>query len=268
MHRNPARRGLVEKPEAWPWSSFVHYATGVMGTVEIESEWTARRREGNKMLVSGHSCLHPSQSTRRMGHPQRWQGRESKCRKGGPPAYCLMSNHVHLLAVPRQADALAKTLKHTHGRYATYWNAKHGSTGHVWQGRFYSCPLDRPHLWNALRYTELNPVRAGLVVEAAAWPWSSAAIHCGRAAADSWLGMHEWLEQWDAHSWREYLSAGGSESEITAVRQCTHSGRPLGTEEFVKDLEEKVMRSLAPRKGGRPPRGVEDGRQSGFVFEP
>jgi putative transposase len=78
--------------------------------------------------------------------------------------YCLMSNHVHLVMVPRQADALAKTLKHTHGQYAAYWNAKFRSSGHVWQGRYYSCPLDRPHLWEALRYTELNPVRAGLVV--------------------------------------------------------------------------------------------------------
>ena len=53
MHRNPVRRGLVEKPEDWPWSSFVHYATGKIGAVEIESEWTARRREMNKMLVRG-----------------------------------------------------------------------------------------------------------------------------------------------------------------------------------------------------------------------
>jgi putative transposase len=53
IHRNPVRRGLVEKPEDWPWSSFVHYARGTMGTVEIESEWTARRREMNKMLVRG-----------------------------------------------------------------------------------------------------------------------------------------------------------------------------------------------------------------------
>ncbi len=80
--------------------------------------------------------------------------------------YCLMSNHVHLVMVPHQADALAATLKHTQGRYAAYWNAKHGSSGHVWQGRYYSCPLDRQHLWEALRYTELNPVRAGLVAEA------------------------------------------------------------------------------------------------------
>ena len=90
--------------------------------------------------------------------------------------YCVMSNHVHLVMVPRHVDALAKSLKHTHGRFAAYWNAKYHSSGHVWQGRYYSCPLDQTHLWQALRYTELNPVRAGLVVEAEAWTWSSAAI--------------------------------------------------------------------------------------------
>lgn len=74
-----------------------------------------------------------------------------------------MSNHVHLIVVPRRSDALAQALKHTHGRYASYCNVSHTSSGHVWQGRYYSCPLDSSHLWEALRYTELNPVRAGLV---------------------------------------------------------------------------------------------------------
>ena len=73
--------------------------------------------------------------------------------------YCLMSNHVHLVAVPQSKDALARSLKQTHGRFASYWNAVNGSSGHVWQGRYYSCPLDDNHLWEALRYIELNPVR-------------------------------------------------------------------------------------------------------------
>jgi putative transposase len=75
--------------------------------------------------------------------------------------YCLMSNHVHLVAAPHKADSLAAALKQTHGRYASYWNAVHASSGHVWHGRFYSCPLDQPHLWEALRYAELNPARRG-----------------------------------------------------------------------------------------------------------
>jgi putative transposase len=78
---------------------------------------------------------------------------------------CLMSNRVHLVLVPRRAESLGLALKHAHGRYASYWNAIHLSSGHVWQGRYYSCPLDEPHLWEALRYTDLNPVRAGLVTE-------------------------------------------------------------------------------------------------------
>ncbi|MFY9852713.1 MAG: transposase, partial [Terracidiphilus sp.] len=59
MHRNPVIRGLVETPEDWPWSSFVHYATGAVGAVEIESEWTAQRREANQMPVSGQLCSPP-----------------------------------------------------------------------------------------------------------------------------------------------------------------------------------------------------------------
>ena len=182
--------------------------------------------------------------------------------------YCLMSNPVHLVLVPHQADTLATALKQTHGRYAAYWNAKHRSSGHVWQGRYYSCPLDREHLWKALRYTELNPVRAGLVAEATSWIWSSAAVHCGAAAAEGWLAMDEWKGRWDFSHWREYLAAGETEPERMAVRQCTHTGRPLGSEEFVHELEAATKRTLAPRKGGRPSNAVKEDRQSKLLFEP
>src|SRR5580658_5444996 len=77
-------------------------------------------------------------------------------------------------------------LKETHGRFASYWNAVHHSTGHVWQGRYYSCPLDEPHLWEALRYTESHPVRASLVTRAECWNWSSATAHCGADATEAW----------------------------------------------------------------------------------
>ena len=73
-----------------------------------------------------------------------------------------MPNHVHLILSPSRANGMAQTLRDTNGRYATYLNARQGASGHVWQGRYYSCPMDSNHLWNALRYVELNPVRAGL----------------------------------------------------------------------------------------------------------
>jgi putative transposase len=110
--------------------------------------------------------------------------------------YCLMSNHVHLIAVPTLPDGLALACRNAHGRYAAYWNAIHGASGHAWQGRFYSCPLDEVHLWAALRYTELNPVRAGLVSEPECWPWSSAAVHCGKTQAVPWLDDTLWRNRW------------------------------------------------------------------------
>ena len=86
---------------------------------------------------------------------------------------------VYLVVIPHKPEALAFAFKQAHGRYASYWNASHRSSRHAWQGRFYSCPLDRTHLWEALRYTELNPVWAKLVSKPEEWPWSSAAAHCG-----------------------------------------------------------------------------------------
>src|SRR5579885_3491355 len=64
--------------------------------------------------------------------------------------YCLMSNHVHLVVTPVKINSLPLAMKNTHGQYASYWNASHSSSGHVWQGRYYSCPLDSTHLWRAL----------------------------------------------------------------------------------------------------------------------
>ena len=78
-------------------------------------------------------------------------------------AFCLMSNHVHWIIVPGTEDSLARLFRRVHGRYAQYLNARRQRNGHLWQNRFYSCPLGETHLWTALRYVELNPVRAGLV---------------------------------------------------------------------------------------------------------
>jgi putative transposase len=108
-------------------------------------------------------------------------------------------------------------------------------------------------------------VRARLVMAAEAWTWSSAAAHCGTAEA-GWLAMEAWNERWDVARWREYLQTEESASELRAMRQSTHTGRPLGSEEFVRALEERTERTLAPRRGGRPAKFVEDARQEEFVF--
>ena len=91
--------------------------------------------------------------------------------------WCLMSNHVHLIALPRREDSLAILLRRVHGRYAQYYNIHSGRTGHLWQNRFFACALGQDHLWTALAYVDRNPVRAGIVRQAADYRWSSAAAH-------------------------------------------------------------------------------------------
>jgi putative transposase len=179
--------------------------------------------------------------------------------------YCLMSNHVHLIVIPHTSQALAHSLRQAHGRYATYWNARQSSTGHVWQGRFYSCPLDESHLWAALRYAELNPVRAGMAESAQLWRWSSAAAHCGLREPAPLLEIERWRKRWTAAEWREFLTATESAAEVRALRHSTHTGRPLGTPEFVAALEQETSRFLAPRKGGRPKKSARDSRQGTLI---
>ena len=165
--------------------------------------------------------------------------------------YCLMSNHVHLIAVPRAPDALARALHHTHGRYATYLNSRMTATGHVWQGRYYSCPMDENHTWTALRYTECNPVRAGMVLSPSDYAWSSAQTHTGIRPFDPLVSLDAWSDRWNSDDWGQFLAAA-SQREAVEIRACTTNGRPLGSTAFIAGLEETLHRHLLPNKGGRP----------------
>jgi putative transposase len=98
-------------------------------------------------------------------------------------AWCLMPNHVHLILVPSDPDGLRAALAEAHRRYSRGINAAHDWTGYLWQGRFASYPMDDAHLLTAIRYVELNPVKAKLVAHAEDWRWSSAAAHV-RGKAD------------------------------------------------------------------------------------
>jgi putative transposase len=182
--------------------------------------------------------------------------------------FCLMSNHVHLVAVPGRAESMALAFRQTHGRDASYLNGLQTTSGHVWQGRFYSCPLDGKHLWSALRYTELNPVRAGMVAEAALWPWSSAATHCGRPARQLAIDLADepWGVRWTPDSWREFLDAASAEQDLKALRNNTHTGRPLGGPEFVASLEQTLGRRLVTSKGGRPRKQQADTVQQALAL--
>ena len=115
-------------------------------------------------------------------------------------------------------------------------------------------------------YTERNPVRAGLVREAHAWQWSSAAAHCGSSSAEFCLDMEAWTRRWSSVAWREYLASGDNDAELRAIRKSTHTGRPLGSGEFVRSLEEATARRLEPQKGGRPRLAVRSRNQTELAF--
>jgi len=174
--------------------------------------------------------------------------------------YCLMPNHVHLVAIPEREDSLARTLGPTHSEYALALNRAGQRSGHLWQNRFFSCPLDQSHLVAALRYIEMNPVRAGLAARAWEWPWSSARAHAFAGAADPVLhpGWAEYLGYWDAAEWRDILLAGAPEAECCALRRATLAGEPLGSGEFVARLECQLGRRLRVLDRGRPRRRPEE----------
>lgn len=166
-------------------------------------------------------------------------------------AYCLMDNHVHLVAVPQVENAMASALHDAHTVYAMYFNTRTGLTGHLWQGRYYSTPMDETHLWAAVRYVELNPVRAGIVMNPIDYKWSSAAAHCGYG--------HDPLLSPDfppvnaVENWEEWLADNPNDLALAEqVRKNTHTGRPSGSQDFIVKLENVLGRSLVMRGRGRP----------------
>ena len=168
-------------------------------------------------------------------------------------AYCLMSNHVHLVAVPASDEGLQRVLKPLHMRYAQRVNRAHGWKGHLWQGRYFSCPLDGAYLWAAVRYVERNPVRAGLVRRAKAYRWSSAAAHCGERADALISSDSEWCRKLlPAEHWSAWLAEGDEEKELHTMRRNIDKGLPCGSDEFVGQLAQRAGRPLDFRPQGRP----------------
>jgi len=166
--------------------------------------------------------------------------------------YCLMDNHVHLIAVPQRADSLAKAIGRTHWLYAQYVNRLHGRSGHLWQNRFYSNAMDDAHCLLAMRYVERNPIRAGICRIARRYPWSSAAAHCGEKDSAGLLDSRQWHELSASLDWEEQLSLDLPNADTSRLRRSWHTGRPLATDRFLSKLEYAVGRRLRPLPVGRP----------------
>lgn len=163
-------------------------------------------------------------------------------------AYCLMPNHVHAVIVPGDEDGLRRIFSDLHRRYTGFINARARRTGHLWQGRFGSAPMDEPHFVAALRYVSLNPVRARLARRAGDWRWSSAAAHLS-GKDDALCRVAPALER--VGDFAAFLDEEVDDAAAFApIRRAETTGRPIGDAEWIAGLEERTGRTLAPGKRG------------------
>jgi putative transposase len=163
--------------------------------------------------------------------------------------YCLMTNHVHLLVIPEREDSLRLGIGEAHRLYTRYINFIEKTRGYLFQGRFFSCPMDDSYFIAAARYVERNPVRAKICESAGDYQWSSARYHLGKIKKDPIIkSRYEGIGS--VSEWGKFLKS--EPRLINMMKVNFRTGRPLGTNEFLKEAEALTGRDLIPKKGGRP----------------
>ena len=166
-------------------------------------------------------------------------------------AWCLMTNHVHLIAIPQEENSLALGIGEAHRRYTRSINFREGWRGHLWQGRFASYVMDEHYLLSCIRYIERNPVRAKLAAHPAEWRWSSARAHID-GATDGIVNVSPLLDLAGA-DWGAFLEQETSSGDVGALRRHERTGRPLGGPAFVDMVESQLGRCLRRNTPGPKP---------------
>jgi len=180
-----------------------------------------------------------------------------------------MTNHVHLLVTPQNSDSLARSMQRLGAHYVRYVNARAGRTGTLWDGRYRACLVDHEHyLLTCYRYIELNPVRAGMVKQAAAYPWSSHR-HTAWGHFDPLVSPHGFylalgdsdLERRKAY--RALFDTQLSAETLDQVRAALQHNHVLGGTRFREQVASMLGRRLGSGRPGRPPKdaGPTGGRQ-------
>jgi putative transposase len=176
-------------------------------------------------------------------------------------AYVWMTNHIHLLATPEAEDSISKTFQSVGRRYVQYFNYAYKRSGTLWEGRYRATVVDSErYLLTVMRYIELNPVRAGMVVAPEDYAWSSYrrnALGEGGKNLD-WLRPHAeyaGLGREDATrqaAYRALFKAAIDRGELAEIRDCTHKGWALGGARFKAEIEALGQRRAASKGVGRP----------------
>ena len=179
-------------------------------------------------------------------------------------AYCLMTNHVHLLVTPAEEDGCARLMKHVGQLHTQYVNRNYRRSGSLWEGRFKSCLVQTGgYLLSCYRYIELNPVRAGICRHPRDYPWSS---YGGNAEGtdDALLTPHEELRSLgsSAAERREmYARLFGSvldDRRIEEIRTATNGNTALGDDAFKQRLTASLGRRAYRGQPGRPAKPRDD----------
>jgi len=145
-------------------------------------------------------------------------------------AYCLLKDRYHLIAFPTRQETAARVFACVHADYARYFHLAHNATGHLWQSRYDSAPMDDPNCWRAVAWVERTPVGCGLARTAEYYPWSSAAARLGLITAPKWLELERWRKAWSRELWRAHLRDRPEDAVFGAqLLEATRSGRVLGT---------------------------------------
>ncbi len=173
-------------------------------------------------------------------------------------AFVLMPNHFHLLITPQTEQGLPLLMQALGRAYVRYFNARHGRSGTLWEGRYRSTVVEPAEpLLQCIIYIDSNPQRAGLVAEAEDYPWSSCAHHLGakpmawlRDPAAFWaLGNTPFARE---ARYAQMLAYGLSQRESGALTAAVQGGWAMGSEDFVQSLQSKTVRRLHKKSAGRP----------------
>ncbi len=170
-------------------------------------------------------------------------------------SYCLMDNHVHFVAVPKDQEGLANTFGQTHRHYTRMINFREGWKGYLWQGRFSSYVLDEDYLYAAIRYIETNPVKARLVSKAEDYSWSSARARVFGRKDDL---LNDYFLTKEVSDWSGFLKSADEEDlKDDVLEGHLNTGRPLGAPVFIERLKEITGINLSKAKPGPKPKAQE-----------
>jgi len=187
-------------------------------------------------------------------------------------AFCLMTNHVHLLVTAHEADSCAELMKRLGQLYFQYVNKTYGRIGHLWEGRFKSCLVQAEgYLLACHRYIELNPVRAGVVASAARYPWSSFRANAHGDACDFLTPHTEYLALGSSPEerravYRDSFGSLNAEAEFDEIRRATSAGYVFGGAQFKSAMARMLGRRVQRGRPGRPGAASTDKEPAAELF--